>query len=215
MKILSVSDKVEKDLLVSSPACLPARPDIILACGDLPPEYLSQLRECHNVPLYYVQGNHDIRYHTSPPVGCTDIHAQIVTEKGLRIMGFGGSRWYNGGENQYSEAEMKKFIRSLWFQLLQSSAVDLIISHAPPRFINDREDPCHKGFRCFVSLLKKHKPAWFIHGHIHTLFNNPAERIMRVCETQVLNSYGFFFFETELVEEETTGKRYTGQQNGL
>ncbi len=118
-------------------------------------------------------------------------------------MGLSGSRWYNGGINQYTEAEMKKTIRSLWFQLLQSRRVDIVISHAPPRFINDREDPCHKGFRSFTTLIEKQKPSWFIHGHIHALFHSPAERITHVCETQVINSYGFFFFETELVEAET------------
>ncbi len=206
MKILTVSDRVEQTLLEQGNSCLPAPPDIILACGDLPPEYLTKLREIYAVPLYFIKGNHDIRYHDSPPVGCSNIHARIITEQGLRIMGLSGSRWYNGGINQYHEAEMKKTIRSLWLQLLQIRKLDIIITHAPPRFINDREDPCHKGFRSFSSLIEKQKPAWFIHGHIHTLFHSPADRISRVCETQVINSYGFFFFETELVETKTEGR---------
>lgn len=206
MKILAVSDKIEKQLLEVPDNGLPAKPDLILACGDLPPEYLTELRECYNVPLFFIKGNHDIRHHDSPPVGCTNIHAKIVTEQGLRIMGFSGSRWYNGGENQYTEAEMKKNIRSLWFQLLQLRTVDIIISHAPPRFIHDSEDPCHKGFKSFMSLIEKQKPAWFVHGHIHAFFNDPAERITQVCNTQVVNSYGFFFFETELVEAQTERK---------
>lgn len=203
MKILSVSDKVEEQLLVQGNDLLPDTPDIILACGDLPPEYLTELRALYNVPLFYIEGNHDLRYGQSPPVGCTNINTKIINEQGLRIMGFSGSRWYNGGLNQYSDAEMKKNIRSLWFQLLQPRKVDIIISHAPPRFINDMEDPCHKGFRSFVTLIEKQKPAWFVHGHIHAFFNAPADRITKVCETQVLNCYGFFFFETELVEKQT------------
>lgn len=206
MKILTVSDRVEPKLLEKTEGCLPADPDIILACGDLPPEYLTQLREFYEVPLYFIEGNHDIRYRDSPPVGCSNIHAKIIKEQGLHIMGLSGSRWYNGGVNQYSEAEMKKTIRSLWFQLLLFRRIDIVITHAPPRFIHDKEDPCHKGFRSFVSLIEKQKPAWFIHGHIHTLFNSPAERIIQVCETQVINSYGFFFFETELVETKTKSK---------
>ncbi len=202
MKILSVSDKVEQQLLTRTGSGLPAPPDVILACGDLPPEYLSELRDIYNVPLYFVEGNHDIRHHRSPPTGCTNIHARIVTEQGLRIMGFSGCRWYNGGINQYTEPEMKKIVRSLWFKLLQSHKVDIIITHAPPRFIHDKEDPCHKGFKSFTPLIEKQKPAWFIHGHIHTLFNDSTERITLVGETKVLNSYGFFFFDTELVEEE-------------
>jgi uncharacterized protein len=206
IKILSVSDKVEQHLLERTTSCLPEKPDIILACGDLPPEYLTQLRELYNTPLYYIEGNHDIRYRNSPPIGCINIHSKIITEQGLRIMGFSGSRWYNGGTNQYTEPEMKKIVRSLWFQLLKQKKVDIVISHAPPRFTHDREDPCHKGFRSFIPLLEKQKPTWFVHGHIHTLFNDPVDRISTVCETKVLNSYGFFFFETELVEEQTKRK---------
>lgn len=205
MKILSVSDKVEKQLLTRGNTLLPSQPDIILACGDLPPEYLTELREFYGVPLYYIEGNHDIRYDDSPPVGCTNIHAQVIVEQGVRIMGLGGSRWYNGGINQYTEPEMKKIIRSLWFQLLQIDRVDIVITHAPPRFIHDEEDPCHKGFRSFTSFIKKQNPAWFVHGHIHSFFKIPADRITQVGKTKVLNSYGFFFFKTELVEEQTKG----------
>jgi Icc-related predicted phosphoesterase len=193
---------VDNALLTRGDA-ISSRPDLILACGDLPPEYLTDLRSFYEVPLFYIEGNHDIRYRDSPPVGCANIHAQVVTEQGLRIAGFSGSRWYNGGKNQCHENEMKKIIFGKWFQLLSTWKPDIIISHAPPRFIHDREDPCHKGFKSFRTLIEKKKPAWFIHGHIHTLFNESAERITTFCETKVVNSYGFFFFETELVVKET------------
>lgn len=202
MRILSVSDYVDNALLTRGDA-LPSPPDLILACGDLPPEYLTDLRSFYEVPLLYIEGNHDIRYRDSPPVGCTNIHAQVITEQGLRIAGFSGSRWYNGGQHQYHEGEMKRIILGKWFQLLPTWKPDIIISHAPPRLIHDREDPCHKGFKSFRTLIEKKKPAWFIHGHIHKIFNNSAERITSFCETKVVNSYGFFFFETELVEKET------------
>ncbi len=202
MKILSVSDRVENKLLIKAENCLPEKPDIVLACGDLPPEYLSDLRNFYAVPLFFVEGNHDLRHDESPPIGCTNLHARLVTEQGLNIVGFSGSRWYNGGINQYTEPEMKKLVRSLWFQFLQHRNIDIIITHAPPRFIHDKEDPCHKGFKSFIPLIEKQNPTWFIHGHIHTLFTESAERISTFCETKVINSYGFFFFETELVEDQ-------------
>ena len=208
MRILSVSDYVEKALLVRGDT-LPSPPDLILACGDLPPEYLTDLRAFYEVPLLYIEGNHDIRYRDSPPVGCSNIHAKVVTEQGLRIAGFSGSRWYNGGEHQYHESEMKRCILGKWFQLLPAWKLDIIISHAPPRFIHDREDPCHKGFKSFRTLIEKRQPTWFIHGHIHKLFKDPAERITPFCETKVVNSYGFFFFETELVAKETAVTKRT------
>ncbi len=79
MKILSVSDTVVKELLEpvgGGPAI--AGIELILACGDLPPEYLSALRHRYDTPLLYVLGNHDLRYGESPPVGCIAYPPRIV-----------------------------------------------------------------------------------------------------------------------------------------
>ena len=45
------------------------------------------------------------------------------------------------------------------------------------------------------ALIKKYKPPYFLHGHIHRLFKNDAERISYVNTTQVINCYGFFILE--------------------
>ena len=99
------------------------------------------------MPLYYVRGNHDIRYRTSPPTGCMNIHQRRVTFRGLRIMGLEGSRWYNGGPIQYREFQMRQMIwrmlPGLWFK----GGVDMVVTHAPPRHIHDAEDRCHGGLR--------------------------------------------------------------------
>ena len=196
MKILSVSDTVIKDLLEpvdGGPAI--AGIDLILACGDLPPEYLSALRHRYDTPLLYVLGNHDIRYAESPPVGCSHIHRQIVKIGKLKIIGFSGSRWYNGNINQYTEKQMSRFIRKMRFSLWRSRGIDLVITHAPPRFIHDAEDPCHRGFRVFLDFIEKYQPSYLIHGHIHTLFEHDSERLTRVKSTTVINSYGYHVLE--------------------
>lgn len=196
MKILSVADTVVKNLLEpvgGGPAI--AGIDLILACGDLPPEYLSALKHRYDCQLLYVLGNHDIRYGKSPPVGCVHIHQQIVTIDNIKITGFSGSRWYNGNINQYTEKQMARFIRAMRFSLWRSRGVDLVISHAPPRFIRDAEDPCHRGFRVFQEFINKYQPSYFIHGHIHALFENDSERLTRVKSTSVINSYGYHVLE--------------------
>jgi Icc-related predicted phosphoesterase len=196
MKILSVADTVVKNLLEpvgGGPAI--AGIDLILACGDLPPEYLSALKHRYDCQLLYVLGNHDIRYGKSPPVGCVNIHQKIVTIGNIKITGFSGSRWYNGNINQYTEKQMARFIRAMRFSLWRSRGVDLVISHAPPRFIRDAEDPCHRGFRVFRDFINKYQPSYFIHGHIHALFENDSERLTRVKSTSVINSYGYHVLE--------------------
>jgi len=197
IKILTVSDRVEPDLQKNPPADQFADTDLILACGDLPPEYLIQLTSTLNSPLFYVKGNHDIRYKQKPLAGCIDIHAKIVNHLGVKIMGLGGSRWYNGGPNQYTERQMKGTIQKLRMRLWRNKGVDIVISHAPPRHVHDAEDRCHRGFKSFHPLISRHAPEYFIHGHIHTHFEDPTQRISTLDRTKVINSYGYFLFEID------------------
>ncbi len=196
MKILTVSDTVSAELLESAEILENLKGiDLILSCGDLPPEFLAGLRHRYDVPLLYILGNHDLRYTTAPPSGCQNIDRRIVDIQGMRIVGFSGSRWYNGGMNQYTEKEMRRFIGRMRLALWRSGAPDIVVTHAPPRHIRDAEDPCHKGFKCFVNFINKYKPTYFIHGHIHRLFKKDAERITLHNTTKVINSYGFYVFE--------------------
>jgi len=193
MNILSVSDVVVKELVEGGYKGKRFPPDLIIACGDLPPEYLYELRNKYEVPLFYILGNHDIR-HTTPPTGCTNLTGKIISHNGYSFLGFSGSRWYNGNQHQYREHQMRSQIRKLWFRLFLLKRLDVVVTHAPPRRIHDKNDRCHRGFNCYHSLIKRHSPHYFIHGHIHQLFDDDADRITVVGNTNVINSYGFYTF---------------------
>lgn len=90
--------------------------ELILSCGDLKAEYLSFLVTMINAPLLYVPGNHNADYLTHPPEGCISLDDDIVTHKGIRIAGFGGSFCYNGKPFQYTEEQMKKKGSGNWHQ---------------------------------------------------------------------------------------------------
>ncbi len=196
MRILCVADTVTQALLEpggEGPAIDAI--DLVIACGDLPPEYLTSLRNRYNVPLYYVLGNHDLRYLSSPPVGCGHIDRRIINFSSLKLAGFSGSRWYNGGMNQYSEKEMSSFLKRMRFALWRSKGVDIVVTHAPPRFIHDAEDLCHRGFRIFRWFIDKYKPRYFLHGHIHAHFEDDSERVTSINSTSVINCYGYYVLE--------------------
>lgn len=195
MKILSVSDTVEPVLYDRFDPSRWVGVNLILACGDLPPEYLSFLVTRLNVPLYYVKGNHDIRADGYDPNGCINLDNKLIVHQGLRIMGFEGCRWYNGGAQQYPEREMQKKIRNLWYPLRRHKGVDIVITHAPPRHIHDGEDLCHRGFNSFRRLIKKYHPRYFIHGHMHFNYTADPQRITEIDQTKVVNTYGHFLFE--------------------
>lgn len=197
MKILSVSDRVVSTLYDNFDAKRFPKVDLILSCGDLPPEYLSYLVASFNAPLYYVRGNHDIRYDSKPPNGCIDLNARLIQSQGIKMLGLEGSRWYSGGPHQYTENEMRKIIRGLRPKIWWQKGVDIIITHAPPRYIHDAEDLCHRGFKSFRWLIDHYCPIYFIHGHIHSDFSDPAERVTRINKTKIINTYGYYIFEID------------------
>ncbi|NNK57993.1 MAG: Icc-like protein [Desulfofustis sp.] len=194
MKILSVSDIVVSDLVGTTSPIEADSIDLILGCGDLPPEYLARLRAKYDVPLNYILGNHDIR-HQLVPQGCLNITGRIVHHGSFSFLGFSGSRWYNGNPNQFREREMRAQIRKLWFPLWRLKRLDVLVTHAPPRHVHDAEDRCHRGFSCYREFIRRHKPRFMIHGHIHRFFKTPAERLSVVNGTKVMNSYGYHVFE--------------------
>jgi Icc-related predicted phosphoesterase len=191
MRILTVSDVVEPRLYYDFEPGRFEGIDLVFSCGDLPPEYLSFLVHTFKVPLYYIKGNHDIRYSEKPPEGCVDLHGRLVTFNGYKILGLEGSNWYNGGPYQYYEHEMRTILRRLRPKIWWRGGMDIVITHAPPRYIHDAEDPCHRGFESYLWLIHKYNPAYFVHGHIHRNFNRPSERITVVDSTRVINTYGY------------------------
>ena len=197
MKILSVSDYVVSTLYDNFDAERFPKIDLILSCGDLPPEYLSYLLASFNVPVYYVRGNHDIRYDSKPPGGCIDLNARLIQFQGIKMLGLEGSRWYSGGPHQYTEKEMWKTIRGLRPKIWWQKGIDIIITHAPPRYIHDAEDLCHRGFKSFRWLIDHYCPIYFIHGHIHADFSDPDERITKINKTKIVNTYGYYIFEID------------------
>ncbi len=197
MKILTVSDRVEPKFYEESFINQYSDIDLILSCGDLPPEYLTHLTSSLKVPLYYVCGNHDLRYINKTPKGCINLHQRLIKFNHINILGLEGCQWYNGGPYQYTEQQMKQLIRRLKWTIWWHGGINIIITHASPRNIHDAEDPCHRGFESYRQLIHRYSPAYFIHGHIHAHFNNDSERIATLNDTQIINSYGHHVFDLD------------------
>ncbi len=169
--------------------------DLIISCGDLKSEYLSFLVTMGHAPLLYVHGNHDTGYDRFPPEGCDCIEDSIVTINGIRILGLGGCLRYHPGAYQYTESEMRRRIKRLRFKLWRSGGVDIVVTHSPPYGLGDAEDPAHRGFECFVELIEKYRPKYFLHGHVHL---NYGINVKRECEyqgTKIINVGDRYLFE--------------------
>jgi Calcineurin-like phosphoesterase len=188
VRVLAVSDQVD-EALAADPG--PARSaELILACGDLPFDYLDTLMNALDVPLVFVPGNHDpdlSGYRSARnglvlraglparppwPDGSVNADGRVVDAAGLRVAGLGGCRRYSTGPNQYTDAQLARRAARLraaarWHGLRDGRRVDVLITHAPPRGVGDDDDLAHRGFRVLHRLAGALRPAALLHGHTH------------------------------------------------
>lgn len=195
MRILAVSDEECPALWDGFAPGRLSGYDLILSCGDLKAEYLSFLVTMGGIPLLYVHGNHDGGYRTAPPEGCECIDGCLVRYNGFRILGLGGCRWYHPGPFQYTEAQMRRRIRRLRFALRRAGGVDIIVTHAPPRGVGDREDPAHMGFECLRDLVERYRPRYLLHGHVHLRYDLAMPRLQEHAGVKVVNVSERFVLE--------------------
>jgi hypothetical protein len=212
LKILAVSDQV--DPRIHSASLRARMPDIALVfgCGDVPARYLEFLADALDRPVYFVYGNHleevtrrGLMGKRFEPMGCIDIGGRVVRdpESGLLIAGIPGSPRYSRDDaQQYSENEVRWMLlrmapRLLWNKLRYGRALDILVSHAPPRHINDREDVPHRGFRALRTFLRLVHPRYHLHGHIH-LYNRNEDPETVFEGTRVVNVYPYRVLEIEL-----------------
>jgi Icc-related predicted phosphoesterase len=219
MKILCISDHIDPLVYSNSIKERFKDIDLVLCAGDLPMDYLEFIVSSLNKSLLFVFGNHNLtelhRYKNSNTIishkwseleaaygsGAVHIGSKIKKEEGLLIAGLGGSMRYNLGENQYTEFQMKleilKLIPALIFnRIFRGRFLDILLTHASPRGIHDKADPCHRGFKSFLWFMRVFKPKYLIHGHIH-LYDLSDLRATRYQDTLVVNAFSHYIIETE------------------
>lgn len=207
MKVLAVSDQVEKNLTVPSVRDRMADVELIIGCGDLPYEYLEFLLTILNVPLVYVPGNHDPVYNASLPSTKTEggifLDGKQQRVKNLWTAGLGGSiRYRPEGVNQYSQTEMyarmARLLPGVIWNRLNGHRLDILVTHSPPLGVHDDDDPAHTGFAALLQFIRWFKPRYLLHGHTMFYKQNLVDPVTRVGKTKVVNVYPYRVIELEL-----------------
>lgn len=201
MRILAIADEESKYLWDYYEEGKLEGIDLILSAGDLDPRYLSFLVTFSAAPVLYVHGNHDDKYEQIPPEGCICIEDQIYEYKGVRILGLGGSMRYRPGKHQYTDKQMARRVRRLWFALHRKKGFDILLTHSPAYQLNDGRDLPHQGFKAFLNLMDKYKPKFFIHGHVHLNYGAKCRRYDKYGETNVINAFERCVIEIEDFDE--------------
>ena len=218
MKILCVSDQIDPLIYTNTLKQRYADAGLILSAGDLPMDYLDFIVSTLNKPLYFVFGNHHTEEYTyyqknifysgdssdyfeMHSSGAVHIDTKVRYEEGIIIAGLGGSMRYNRGENQFTDFQMYlrifKLIPALVFnRLFRGRYLDILLTHASPLGIHDKNDLCHRGFKSFLWFMRVFKPRYLVHGHIH-LYDLCELRTTRYCQTMVINAYSHYIVDSE------------------
>lgn len=211
IRALAVSDQI--DPRIHSSSLKERMPDvqIVFGCGDIPARYLEFLADALDRPVYFVLGNHleeltrlGERGKHYEPMGCVDLGGKVLRDPftGMILAGLPGSPKYcDVGTEQYSEWEILWKIarmtpRLLWNRLRHGRALDVLVTHSPPRDVNDRTDPAHRGFKAIRRFLHWFKPAYQLHGHVH-LYDRSEPFATRFEDTHVVNVYPYQLLDIE------------------
>ncbi|HEX2236429.1 MAG TPA: metallophosphoesterase [Actinomycetota bacterium] len=209
VRVLAVADEVVEALY--GPRLASIAPGLVVACGDLPFEYLEYIVTMTNVPLVYVLGNHDpelarapvagqlaplswvTEHRTQGPSGCLSAEGRLVEAAGLTIAGLGGSIRYSRGPNQYTQGQMWRragaLVRRRALRVGRRRPVDIVISHAAPVGAGDGPDPAHQGVEALNWLIERWSPRLLVHGHVHPYGARRTDHV--VGTTKVVNAVGY------------------------
>lgn len=193
IRVLAVSD--EPDPSLDSPATREAvgPVDFIVGAGDLQPEYLLFVADAFGAPLHFVRGNHDVgaawahseRRHLPEPMRDGD----LVHEGGIRLVGFSGSPRYNERGMQVSSLGMWWKVLTAWVRVARTRPL-LVVTHAPPRGVNDDQDLAHRGFGAFRWLAERLESPLWLHGHTALVRRGIDDRLARHAGTLFYNCTG-------------------------
>lgn len=212
-KALVVADEVDERLWTDAVRTRPV--DLVIGAGDLPYDYLAFLASALDAPCVFVPGNHDpdltgyTRYGGLSmkdgfptvwpgPAGGVNADGRVVDVAGIRFAGLGGSIRYNDGPNQWTQRQQARRSRTLERRARtrrrrDGRDVDVLLTHAPPLDLGDREDPPHRGFSCLHTTIDRLRPKWLLHGHIHPHGEPVPDRV--VGDTRIRNVVGHRIME--------------------
>lgn len=154
------------------------RVDVVITAGDLNRYKLTGIDQA-GVPTMGVYGNHCRRDYLGA-LGMQNLHLSTVTIDGVSFTGLEGCVRYKADSAAalYTQEEYHRLVAEL-------PPADVLVTHCPPRGVNDHDDPAHVGIDALNDWLQRTSPALLIHGHTY-----PTHPVRRVGSTRVEYVHG-------------------------
>ena len=204
MRILALSD-IEDERLPVGLDQEAGTIDLVIGCGDLAYAYLDHVATAVGAPLRAVHGNHDVPMENidDPAVRewwqGIDLHGRVSSVNGALVGGVEGSPRYKPGPYQANELDVWLTILRMVPALLLNRIrhgrfLDVLVTHAPPRGVQDLPDRTHRGFLALRAFIRLFAPRVHVHGHTH-VYDSRTETTTRFGRTTVINAYRARTFE--------------------
>jgi hypothetical protein len=191
IRLLAVSDILEPTLIDARNRTALSPIDLIVGCGDLDCDDLAFIADGFNVPLVYVQGNHDTpeRWKQRKDFCPEAIHSTATLHRaGLSIAGLTWPGHRGNGGNRSERAAWSQAMRLATRRLGRLDPL-LVLSHVPPLGAGDvLTDPYHRGFKGYRWLLERLEPTLWLHGH--TPLAAIGEWKVQLGQTTIVNVTG-------------------------
>lgn len=136
------------------------RIDAVVTAGDLTRFDLAGI-ESLPIPTLGVYGNHcDGKY--LKDLRIKNLHLRRTTLAGVSFTGLQGCVRYKPGTPDvlYTQRQYNWLVRRL-------RPADVLVTHCPPRGINDSQDPAHIGIDALRRWVDRVQPRVLIHGHTY------------------------------------------------
>lgn len=151
------------------------RPDAVVSLGDMYAHHVEVAADL-GVNLFGVYGNHCRPGYLGQIPGTVDLIGDPSLPARRGVLTLPGQRPVSllavQGCVRYKDEEDVLFEQHEYAAVLDRiPAADLVITHCPPRGVNDAEDAAHVGIDALRTWVDRHSPRWLLHGHT---YRNPA-----------------------------------------
>lgn len=186
MRVLAFADR--RPQIADIPALIASEQiDVVCLLGDLDFSYFPGLLDTPVLKLG-VYGNHCRGDYLGEWLGAHHLGGRVVGQVGpsaWRVGGLDGCpRYKPNGDHQYSEPEIEAVLASM----SPYAPLDLLLTHCPPRGVNDHDDTAHRGWVALERWLARHPVRYMLHGHTYPEDEN-AVTLLHGCEIHYVHGH--------------------------
>ena len=196
MRILAVSDETDPTLSEHLDRTALGPLDLLVSCGDLPPDYLSYLDGVLRVPFVFVRGNHDLDdvwEHEAGTLLPEPRRSDLVEIDGFDVVALDWPGRYRERTRSQDLGVWRHVIALRLSAALRGRQPLIVVSHVSPHDADDVRDVYHRAFGGYHWLAEQLRPALWLHGH--TTPASVPERVTHIGPTTCVNVTGAYLIE--------------------